>query len=187
MKQNNYLTVGILIFVFLGIGGCVTPSSNPSSFFMIKKQSRNATEILVTPDRVLLQCEKQVEYPEEGRYGFIIHILDDENTVVTSSLDIQPDKKGCESFLKKVSHILKNSKRVYIGGHGVLRGKPREEDKQFPQTFPGHGTFYHNSRDISFDVIANDKGECYSPSYRRDEPCPQYPFPIEKYEKELMK
>lgn len=180
MKKNNCFKFMMVVFCFIG---CTTEPLNSNSFFTIKRESNNASEVVITPDRVLVECEELDEDPDVGAYGFMVFMLDEENTITTSSLNIMPDKKNCEKFLKKVNRILKNSKVIYIGGHGSLTDQKKEISKNHPKTFPGHGTFYSNSRAISFDVIENDRGDCYSPSYKKNEPCPQYPFPIEKYEK----
>jgi len=161
-----------MVFSFVG---CAT------SNFKIKKEADGVTELVVTPDRVVLQCEELDEEPDYGAYGFMVHILDEENTVVTSALNIRPDKRNCERHILKLSRILKSGNKILIGSRGSLTRKPRSnEEIRFRHTFPGHGTFSSNGRSLDFDFMANDKGQCYGPEYRDGEPCPQYPFSIKE-------
>jgi hypothetical protein len=44
-------------------------------------------------------------------------------------------------------------------------------------SFPKHGTFHGNGRILSFNVIANENGECYA-AYYAGKPCPRDEFPI---------
>ncbi len=169
----------LCLFVFVG---CSTSS------FKIKKETDFLTELLVTPDRIILQCEELDEDPDIGAYGFMVHILDEKKTVTTSALSIRPDKKNCEGFIQKIDRILKNGQQVYIANRMKLSNQPRKNDEtNFRYTFPGHGTFFSNGRSLDFVTITNEKGQCYSPTYEKEEPCPPFPFPIEKYEKELRK
>jgi hypothetical protein len=154
----------------------------------IKKETNSLTELLATPDRIILQCEELDEDPDVGTYGFMVHILDEKKTVTTSALGIRPDKENCERFIHKIKHILKNGKQIYIGSRTKLSNQPRKiEDTHFRYVFPGHGTFFSNGRFMDLVVVANEKSQCYSPTYGEDEPCPPFPFPIEKYEKESSK
>ncbi len=165
--------ISSLFFLFV-FSGCSTSS------FKIKEETDSLTELLVTPDRIVLQCEELDEDPDEGAYGFMVHILDEKKTVTTSALSIRPDKENCERFIQKIGHILKNGHQISIWNRMNLSNQPRENDEMnFRYTFPGHGTFFSNGRSLEFVAIANEKGQCYSPTYGKDESCPPFPFPIE--------
>lgn len=140
-------------------------------------------EVVLTPDRLLLICEDQED--DLGRHGFMVHMLDEENTVITSILTILPDKKNCERRIQKTKRILRKAKTVYVGNWSNLTKKPRVENRNRSYIFPGHGTFYSNGRSLQFAVFVNDRGECYNPMAHDHEPCLDYPFPLEKYEKEV--
>lgn len=171
------LKISSVIFLFI-FSGCST------TYFKVKKETDFLTELLVTPDRIILQCEELDEDPDEGAYGFMVHILDEEKTVTTSALSIRPDKENCERFIQKIDRILKNGRQVYIGNRMKLSRRARKnEEANFRYTFPGHGTFSSNGRSLEFVVIANEKGQCYAPTYGKDEPCPPFPFPIEEHKK----
>ncbi len=154
--------------------GCTTPS------YKVLNQSNNRTELLVTPERILLECE-DVQDPTEpmdsdGRYGFMIHVLDDENTVLTVSQGSVLAKKDCFERINKIKKILRNGKQIYIGGMGDLRDPRKKREDHY--TFLGKGSFYSNSRVLQFSVIKNEKDECFSAYYGNEKPCPRDEFPI---------
>ena len=174
---NLKIKVSNFLFLFI-LSGCSTSS------FKIKNETDSLTELLVTPDRITLQCEELDEDPDVGAYGFMVHILDEKMTVTTSALSIRPDKENCERFIQKISRILKSGKQIYVGSRSKLSNQPRTtENTRFRYIFPEHGTFFSNGRSLEFVVIANEKGLCYSPTYAGDEPCPPFPFPIEDTKK----
>lgn len=72
-KRNDF-TCGLLI---LFLSGCAT------SYFKLIKQHELAAELKATPDRVLLECEFQYKDDSGDGYGFMMHVLDDENTVLS--------------------------------------------------------------------------------------------------------
>ena len=171
--KNLRLKISSVLFLFV-LSGCSTSS------FKIKKETDSLTELLVTPDRITLQCEELDEDPDVGAYGFMVHILDEKKTVTTSALSIRPDKENCERFIQKIDRILKNGRQIYIGNRMKLSSQARKNDEtNFRYTFPSHGTFSSNGRSLEFVTIANEKGQCYSPTYRKEEPCPPFPFPID--------
>lgn len=176
----------ILLLFFLFHIGCTTISNGGDSIFVVKRELNGVVETVVTPDRVLLQCVDSEEDPDEGgRYLFMILMLDEKSTVTTSMWGLRPDKRSCERVQRDIYRVLKNAKSVYIGSWGRLSDRPREEDRKLSYAFPIHGTFYDNGRVLQFGVITNDRGECYNPMANEGEPCLEYPFPIEKYEKQL--
>ncbi len=156
--------------------------SSPS--YKILNQEGSKTELLVSPSRVLLQCE-DVQDPEEkpadthGRFGFSIEVLDEENTVLSVSQGSVIGKKDCDERLAKIGKILKNGKQIYIGAIGNIES-PRVREKEWSHVFPGIGIFYSNSRALQFIVIANEKGECYSAYSGTEKPCPRNEFPIKQ-------
>lgn len=157
------LKITSLLFLFI-FSGCSTSS------FKTKKETDFLTELLVTSDRIILQCEELDEDPDVGAYGFMVHILDEKETVTTSALSIRPDKENCERFIQKIDRILKNGKQIYIGSRMKLSSQPRKNNEtNFRYTFPDHGTFFSNGRSLEFVVIANEKGQCYAPTYGKDE------------------
>lgn len=172
--MKNLRVINNIVFLFI-FAGCTTTTFN------IKKEADGVTELLVTPDRVLLQCEELDEEPDSGAYGFMVHILDEKNTVVTSALNIRPDKKTCECYIYTLSHILKNGYRILIGSRGSISVHSRTNDEErFHYTFSGHGTFSSNGRSLDFDFMANEKGQCYGPAYGDNESCPQFPFSLKE-------
>lgn len=174
LKRSRFIIVVLLSIV---PPGCTNPS------FRVLNQDEGRTELLVTPDRILLQCE-DVQDPTEpidpdGRYGLMIHVLDEENTVSTIIQGNILGKKDCSSRLNEIEKIIKSGKEIYIGGMGNLKD-PRKKDIEYPKLFRGKGTFYSNSRVLQFSVIMNEKKACWTAHYGRDRPCPRDEFPIPK-------
>lgn len=166
------------IMLLCALSGCSTLVRNSS--FEIKNETDLLTELLVTPDRVAIQCEELDEEPDVGAYGFMIHLLDEKKTVTTSALSIRPDRENCKKISQRVLRILKGGRHIYIGNGFQLSNQPRVSDEaNFRYSFPGHGTFSSNGRTLEFVVIANENGQCFGPSYGDREPCPQFPFPIQ--------
>ncbi|MEK6705861.1 MAG: hypothetical protein AABZ06_08730 [Bdellovibrionota bacterium] len=167
LKISN--SIHILLFFLLS--GCATSS------FMVLMQEENAAEFKVTPDRVVLECEHQHDSDSKDpndAYGFLMRILDGENTVLTVAQTNVLDKESCSRRIHKIGKILKTGKMVYIGGIGYLN-KPKIKGEQ-KYTFHNIGTFYDNGQSLQFVVIANERGFCYD-AYSGDEsPCPREPF-----------
>lgn len=164
-KRNDF-TSGLLIILFLS--GCATSS------FKLIQQHELAAELKVTPDRVLLECENQYKDDSGNGYGFMMHVLDDENTVLSIVQTNVIDKGSCFKRIEKIGKILKTGKAIYVGGMGNLN-KPRiKENKTY--TFPHLGTFHGNGRNAQFMVIANEKGLCYDAYSGDEDPCPREPI-----------
>ncbi|MFN7453171.1 MAG: hypothetical protein ACK5RO_00785 [Pseudobdellovibrionaceae bacterium] len=174
MKNLNLCKI-VVLFLW-ACSGCTTSS------FKIKKETDSTTVLMVNSDRILLQCEELDEDPDIGAYGFMIHMLDEENTVTTSALNIRPDKKNCEKIMQAVDRIIKKHRLVYVGSRFNLSKQPRiQEEVRLSYTFPNHGTFVSNGRALDFVYISNAKGMCYAPNLDPGEACPPYPFSIENY------
>lgn len=145
------------------------------STYRVLNTGRYGTELSVSPDRVLLECEWLYDADIKDRYGFMMHVLDEENTVLTVVQGNTLGKSDCDRRLKLIGKILREGKSIYIAGTGVL-DSPREIGK--PYAFPGKGTFKHNERVLGFAAIANEHGTCYDAYSGPEIPCPRDPFPI---------
>lgn len=166
LRRNDLIFILLVVF----LSSCVTSS------FKLIKQHELAAELEVTPDRILLECEFQYKDNSGDGYGFMMHILDDENTVLSIVQTNVLDKGSCYRRIEKIGKILKTGKTIYIGGMGNL-AKPRSKEEK-TYTFSHIGTFHGNGRNAQFMVIANEQGLCYD-AYSGDEaPCPRDPFPI---------
>ncbi len=113
----------------------------------------------------------------ETFFGFMLHVLDDEKTVLDILQSNRLDENGCLERIQKIGRILEGGNRIYIGGMGSIN-EPRKKEK-FTHTFPKLGTFHSNGRVLQFAVIANEHGACYSAFKREEKPCPRDEFPIE--------
>jgi hypothetical protein len=166
LKRNRLIP---FIFFFV-TSGCATSS------FKLLKQDQNAAELNITPDRVLVECEYQYDNDDKDAYGFLMRILDDENTVVTIAQMNILDKESCFKRIRKITEILKTGKMIYVGGMGDLTEPRTMGEKQY--NFPQIGTFRDNGHTLQFMVIANEQGFCYDAYSGDKKPCPQEPFSI---------
>lgn len=154
------------------LSGCATSS------YRIANRDGQAIELEVSSNRVLLQCEYASEN-KEIPYGFMIHVLDEERTVLNLIQGNTLSKGDCFNRLDKIGRILKNGKRIYVAGIGDI-DKPREREK-WMHHFSGLGTFNSNSRGLQFFAIANEHGHCFDAYSWEEKPCPQSGiFPLKK-------
>ena len=165
-KRNSL--VGMLLTCL--VAGCSTSS------FMLIKQDENAVEFKVTPDRVIMECEYQPDHDTKDAYGFLMHVLDEKNTVIAVVQGNVLDKGSCARRLQKIGKILRTGKSIYVGGMGSLT-KPRKNECE-TYVFPGIGTFSGNGHTLQFMVIANEQGLCYDAYSGDEKPCPRPPFSL---------
>jgi len=155
------------------LSGCATSS------YRVLFQDRGAAELSVTPDRVLLECEDLYDADIKGMYGFMIHVLDKNETVTTIVQTNTLDKGSCDDRLNKIGKILREGRNIYIAGRGDLEST--DTDKLGEYAFPRKGTFRRNGRSLQFVAISNENGLCYD-AYGgvEEKPCPPEPFPFWK-------
>jgi hypothetical protein len=165
----NSLYMAVLIFV---VTGCTT-----SSFKMLN-QKKMAMEFLVTPDRVILECEK-VETDDRGIvYGFMIHVLDEEKTSFTLAQTNALDKESCDFRMKKIGKILKNGSQIYLAGVGDFR-EPRKIGLR-KYIFSRFGSVEDSGRSLQLIAVKNERNQCFGAFSAEEQPCPPEPFPIKK-------
>ncbi len=168
-KRNRALHFVLL----LPLMGCAT------STYRVLNSGEYGTELSVSPDRVLLECEILHDADEPGLAGFMIHVLDEENTVLSLVQGGALDEKSCERRIKRISEILRKGNRIYIAGTGDLND-PGKKGKAY--AFPKKGTFDRNGRVLGFVAIANEQGACYDAYSGEEKPCPRDPFPLKPRE-----
>ncbi len=166
LNRNNIVPY-VLFFL---VCGCATSS------FELLNQHGNAVELKVTPDRVLLECEPQPGHEIEEAHGFLMYILDDQNTVITLARPNVLDKKECFDGLRKIGKILKTGKIIYTGGIGDLTKPKAKNDRK--HIFPSLGVFPSNGKSLKFMVIANEHGLCFDAHDGDKGPCPREPFSL---------
>ncbi len=153
-----------------------------SSAYRVTDMDRYRTELQVTPDRILLECEDIKDHENagdpEGNFGFMIHVLDEENTVVTLIQEPVISRKYCFERLKEIDQIIKKGKNIYIGAHGSIEEPRIKETRSY--SFGRKGVFYGNGRSLQLSVIKNENGQCYNATSKADEPCMPPEFPISK-------
>jgi hypothetical protein len=152
--QRNKIVLAVLFFTLLG---CVT------SRYHAGKEKPLGTDIEVTPDRIILECEFITDYEGDrsNPYGFMIHVLDNEKTVLTVSSALVLEKKDCFDWFKQSEKIVSNGQSILVRGRGNAHA-PVEMGK-WTHNFPKHGTFYGNGRALNFLGIRNDRGQCLNP------------------------
>ena len=166
----------LLFFSFLMMA---LPDCANTQYKVFQRDGEN-TGLLISPDRVLVECEdlhaKGGDRP--GSFGFIIHILDEEKTVLTGIQTTQTSKNDCLAKVKLAEKILKNSKQVYIAGRVDL--DETRTTKKWTSNFPKHGTFHDNGRSMSFSVLKGEDGTCVTAHEGYGKPCPWDPiFPVD--------
>ncbi len=135
-----------------------------------------AMEFVVTPDRVILECER-VETDDRGVVaGFMMHIADEEKTSFTLVQTNTLDSESCEHRLKKIEKILKQGNQIYLAGIGDFR-EPRTKGL-YKHSFPRLGTIESNGRSLQFIAIKNEHGQCFGAFSAEEQPCPPEPFPL---------
>lgn len=170
LNPSSFYFFSILIF---WVVGCTTSS------YRIANRDAGRVELAVTPDRVLLQCEC-VSDNKEVPCGFMMHVLDEEQTVVTVLQGNNLDERGCSERIKKIGNILRGGKRIYISGISYSIDDPRKAE-EWKYTFPGLGTYNGNGRGMQFFAVANEHGGCYDAYYGERKPCPHGDeFPISR-------
>ena len=151
-----------------------------SSSYKIDAEDKGRKQLLVTPNRVKLECYHLTDYEGEikSAHMFSIYVLDESKTVLSVSQSNIFDKEVCFERLNEIDKILKSGNKIYIGGIGNL-DKPREAPKRH-YSFPGIGQFPDNGRNLQFIVIWNEKGQCFNAFSGDQKPCPSAEFPIVK-------
>jgi len=165
-KTMNFLRNNIILAALFFTFGCATSS------YKVLHSEAGKTEVLTSPDRIALECEAL----ENGRFGFMLHVLDNQNTYFTAIQGNQLDAKTCESRITQISKILKRGRRIYLAGMGVLT-EPSKPNSHFV-SFEGLGRFPGNGRVLQYMYIKNDKGHCFGAYTGEELPCPRDEFPI---------
>ena len=154
--------------VILNLLGCVS-----SSHYHAHKSNSAGTDIEVSADRMIIECEFITDY--EGDYpephGFMIHILDSNKTVLTVSGGTVLAKKDCFERLKISEKIIRNGNIIFVRARGDAEAPVNMGDQIY--AFPRHGKFHDNGRSLNFLGIWNDQGQCYSAFDEPDDFCTQ--------------
>lgn len=164
-------------FFLLIVGALVACAS---SSYKIDNQTEGRTQLLVTSDRVILECYRLTDYAGEinEAHLFSMNVLDEDKTVLIISQGSILGKEDCFRRINKIGKILKSGSKIFIGGMGNL-DKPRKT-LQRRYSFPGLGQFPENGRVLQFMTVWNDKGMCYNAYSGDQKPCPSDEFPIVK-------
>lgn len=169
--KRNKIKIAFLSILALQIQSCST-----SSFYKHDKQWHLASELLISPDRISLECAKISD--ENELYMFMVHVLDNQNTVMTASQGNNSDQKTCLWRKDIINKIVRNGKRIYLAGMGDPN-EPRQFGKEAELIrFEKRGTFPHNHRFLQLMFISNENGACYGAYTALEKPCPQQPFPL---------
>lgn len=168
-KKGNCL-ISVLFFLL----GC------SSTIYKIDRQTSNKTQILVSPDRIILKCEVIDNYSGDVKDPrlFLIFILDEEATVLRSSPGTILNRNVCDGKISKVMKVISSGNKISIGNSGVL-DEPRAFDGH-EILFPKLGKFPVNGRVLGFQVIWNENGACYNTYAGDQKPCPNDGFPLLK-------
>jgi len=161
--QKNKYSIVFLFFLFLN--SCTT------SRYSVGIANALGTDIKVSPDRIITECEFITDYDGDRKqpYGFMIHILDLQNSVLTVSNGIILEKEDCLERQAAADKIIKNAQVVTVRGRGDAEAPMVKEE--FKHIFIKHGTYFGNGRSLNFLAIWNDKRNCHSIFNGEDDPC----------------
>jgi hypothetical protein len=164
----NRRIIGLLTIPMI-FTGCTTSS------FKVLNQEKSSIELLVTPDRVILECER-IETDDRGIVaGFMMHVADEEKTSFTLVQTNTLDKESCDRRIEKIGRILKNGTQIYLVGIGDFR-EPRKTGLR-KHVFPRFGALEDNGRSLQFIAIKNERDQCFGAFSAEERPCPPEPFP----------
>ncbi|MEQ1876075.1 MAG: hypothetical protein ABL958_05480 [Bdellovibrionia bacterium] len=168
-KSRNKIFLALILLV-----GCSTSSYKVENF------DNGRTELIVSPDRVLLECEFITDYTGdiENAHGFMIHILDENNTVLTAVQTNVLGKEDCFRRINKISKILRGGRRITVGGLGDPNEPRKWKDRAY--SFPNLGKYPGNGRVLQIISVWNEIGQCYDVYSGEEKPCPREEFPIRK-------
>ncbi|OYZ11026.1 MAG: hypothetical protein B7Y39_19775 [Bdellovibrio sp. 28-41-41] len=161
--QKNKLFMMVILF---SLFGCTTAT------YRAYKENSLGTDIEVSPDRVITECEFITDYEGDRKnpYGFMIHILDLQKTVLTVSNAVVLEKEDCLERQTAVDKIIKNAHQILtIRGRGDAEAPIVKE--KFKSTFKKHGTYFGNGRSLNFISVWNDKRDCYNVLGDEDSAC----------------
>jgi hypothetical protein len=163
LQKNKFFISVVSLF----LTSCV------SSRYHVNKPNALGTDIEVSPDRVIAECEFITDYTGDysDPHGFMIHILDSEKTVLTVSNGTVLDKTECFKRLKATEEIIKKGNTVFIRGRGDANASIILQSDTY--YFPAYGNFPDNGRSLNYLAIWNDQGECYDAFYGSEKPCPR--------------
>ncbi len=163
-----------LILVLFFLLGC------SSTIYRIDRQTADKTQILVSPDRIAVKCEEIDNYSGDVKDArlFLIYILDEDETVLTSSPGTILNSNVCDGKISKVMKVISGGNKIYVGNSGVL-DEPRVFEGQ-KVLFPKLGSFPVNDRVLGFHLIWNENDMCYNTHAGEQKPCPNDGFPLTK-------
>ncbi len=173
--MKNSLKNKLLIPFFLLI-----QSSCSSAQYKIHQQLYERTGIIISSDRIILECEDQYAGGGDFKdtFAFLIYFLDEEKTVSTAFQSTIMDQSECSQKLKLAESILRKSKQVYIAGIMDLN-EPRVIDQK-TYHFPKFGDYHGNGRSMQWNVLKGEDGTCVTAYDGDGKPCPWDPiFPAE--------
>jgi len=173
MKNSSKNRIALLFFSF-ALCSC------SSSQYKIHQRLYDRTGILISSDRVILECEDQYAGGGDFKdtFAFMLYFLDEEKTVSTAFESMVLPQSECTQKLKLAESILKKSKQVYIAGIMDLK-EPRIIDQK-TYHFPKFGDFHGNGRSMQWNVLKGEDGTCVTAYDGDGTPCPwESIFPAE--------
>lgn len=164
---------------FILFSGFYLVTACSTSSYKVIRQSAYMTEFSASADRVLVKCEFIDNFSGEAKdkdpHAFVMHVLDEEKTVLTLIIEPVLSKNECEMHLSETAKILKGGGEMHIIGQYNLES-PREISKE-KYSFSNLGTYPSNSRVLRYRTIWNDHGQCYNVNSGKQKPCPRNEFP----------
>lgn len=132
------------------------------SFQMVTDEKKELHVIEIDTNRIIQECYfMNGEKENNWRHQYILHMLNNENEVVSIYNPTNQGKQECLAHLKKVENILKKEPRVKLCARDLL--KKMTDDKSDPEVIDFGPLAQHESPyySLTFDTVCNSN-ECYS-------------------------
>ncbi len=124
-----------------------------------KELMRNSSgiEILIDANRINATCEDASG--DDKIHVLLVHVLNEKQMVDDYVYGMAYPKEICTDLKKQIDRVIKNGTKIYLAAIG--KGKPDPTYSDIKYTFAGLGEFPITKVCFSFEVIKNEKGQCF--------------------------
>lgn len=164
LKRSNLV---LTLIVAMAVG-----CQSTKSFQMTTDEKKELHIIEIDTNRITQECYfMNAEKENNWRHQYILHILNQQNEVISLYNPTNQGKQECLAHLNKVQKILKQELRVKLCARDILEKRTDEEVISKTLDFGPLGKHKSPYDGITFDKVCNSK-ECYSISDTWTYTCP---------------
>lgn len=152
------------------IGVFASCSHMPPSY-QVLMQNKIGIEILVDSKRVSVTCEDASG--DDKIHVLLVHVLTEKKVIDEYIYGMAYPKSACLAFKAELDRVINNGKKIYIGAHGTGEIDHSYPDPNQKHSFAELGVFTISRVFFDFQVIKNEKGQCFGFAYgnETDGPC----------------